>query len=187
MTRSLPHRGPQGWRKWCCAATKRFCMRSSATVPLSRCSGPTLLSWRQCDSFIFHMCTARYSQASTTGQHDDDCGAETIWHRQSRPSYWARPAKQRGRHRSAARLREGHGCDVPRLDATVRSRLGSTCTVSRWSCRVAAPCRRHSAGCWQCRRRLSRVLAARERGEKVLPNSRDTETKMNVLPRRRPS
>ena len=42
-------------------------MRSSATVPLSRCSGPTLLSWRQCDSFIFHMCTARYSQASTTG------------------------------------------------------------------------------------------------------------------------
>ena len=51
----------------CCAATKRFCMRSSATVPLSRCSGPTLLSWRQCDSFIFHMCTARYSQASTTG------------------------------------------------------------------------------------------------------------------------
>ena len=52
MTRSLPHRGPQGWRKWCCAATKRFCMRSSATVPSSRCSGPTLLSWRQCASVL---------------------------------------------------------------------------------------------------------------------------------------
>ena len=94
--------------------TLPFACGQSATVPLSRCSGPTLMSWRQCDSFIFHMCTARFSQASTTGQHDDDCGAETIWHRQSRPSYWARPAKQRWRHRSAARLREGHGCDVPR-------------------------------------------------------------------------
>ena len=175
MTRSLPHRGPQGWRKWCCAATKRFCMRSSATVPLSRCSGPTLLSWRQCDSFIFHMCTARYSQASTTGS------MMMIAVRGRSGTGRAGPATGLDQPSSAGVTAALPGCG---RDMDVMYPARCDCAQPAWeylhgvkmelqSCRTA-PCWRHSVGCRQCRRRLSRVLAARERGEKVLPNSRDT-------------
>mgnify|MGYP007071508373 CR=1 FL=1 len=174
MTRSLPHRGPQGWRKWCCAATKRFCMRSSATVPLSRCSGPTLLSWRQCASFIFHMCTARYSQASTTGSMMMIAVRGRSGTGRAGPATGLDPAKQRWRHRCAARLREGHECDGPRLDATVRSRFGSTCSVEERAEPLGLGGQEHSSGYRLCSAHLSRVLPARERGEKVLPNSRDT-------------
>ena len=38
----------------------------------------------------------------------------------------------------------------------------------------------HSSGYRLCSAHLSRVLSARERGEKVLPNSRDTENERFV-------
>ena len=58
-------RGAPGWRKWCCATSKCFPMRSSATVPISTRCGLALVSSAKHVHLILHMCTAQYSTTST--------------------------------------------------------------------------------------------------------------------------
>ena len=131
-----------------------------------------LLSRTQLVHHVLHMCTTRYSDASTTAMEDDDCGAALRRGQPSRPSHWARTAKQRWALGSAARVREGHECPCTPYDVAVRSRFRRTVPVQRWRRTVAPIGLAHTPGSRLCAAHLSAVLRTRQCGEKVRLSSR---------------
>ena len=83
-----------------------------------------LLSRTQLVHHVLHTCSVRYSDAWTTAVEDDECGAGLRRGQPSRPSHWARTAKQRWGSGSAARVQQRHECHAPRPMWAVRHSWG---------------------------------------------------------------